>query len=176
MNSVSHCSRAAIVIRGNIMAVYCCLPKSYFVNIFYLFFYRSMNLYISESYFVCVVSLTHSLRLFKPHLAWKIHYQSPFTLNAFKNRIILTWNDMYTRDCDIYCDCVCGCDVSACAAGKNWIGSESVRRETDRPVTDLCRSCHKSADSDHWPVNRCIYTFFSFVLMQVQVQIHGHIW
>ncbi len=60
IQSVSHCSRADIVIRGNIMAVYCCLPKSYFVNIFYLFFYRSMHLYISESYFVCVVSLTHN--------------------------------------------------------------------------------------------------------------------
>ncbi len=28
-----------------------------------------MYLYISESYFVCAVSLTHSLGLFKPHLA-----------------------------------------------------------------------------------------------------------
>ncbi len=32
-------------------------------------FYRSMHLYIFESYFVCAVSLTHSLRLCKPHLA-----------------------------------------------------------------------------------------------------------
>ncbi len=51
------------------MAVKCCLPKSYFVNLFYLFFYHSMHLYISESYFVCAVSLTHSLRLCKPYLA-----------------------------------------------------------------------------------------------------------
>ncbi len=51
------------------MAVKRCLPKSYFVNLFYLFFYRSMHLYISVSYFVCAVSLTHSLRLCKPHLA-----------------------------------------------------------------------------------------------------------
>ncbi len=33
------------------------------------FIYRSMHLYISVSYFVCAVSLTHSLRLCKPHLA-----------------------------------------------------------------------------------------------------------
>ncbi len=33
------------------------------------FFYRIMHLYISESYLVCAVSLTHSLRLCKPHLA-----------------------------------------------------------------------------------------------------------
>ncbi len=73
-----------------------------------------------------------------------MHYQSPFTLNAIKIRIILTRNDIYTRDCEIYCDCVHGCDAS----------------EPDRPVTDPGRSCEKSADSDHWPVNRCISNFY----------------
>ncbi len=38
---------------------------------------------------------------------------------------------MFTRDCDIYCECARGCDVSACAAGNKRIGSESARRETD---------------------------------------------
>ncbi len=52
-----------------------------------------------------------------------------------------------------YCECARGCDVSACATGNNRIGSESARRETDQPVTDPGRSCEKSADSDHWPVN-----------------------
>ncbi len=52
--------------------------------------------------------------------------------------------------------CACGCDVSACATGNNRIGSESARCETDRLVTDPGRSCEKSSDSDHWPVNRCI--------------------
>ncbi len=66
------------------------------------------------------------------------------------------WNDMYTRDCDIYCECARGCEVSAYATVNNRIGSESARRETDRPVTDPGLSCEKSADSDHWPVNRCI--------------------
>ncbi len=56
-------------------------------------------------------------------------------------------NDMFARDCE----CVHGCDVIACAAGNKRIGSESARHETDR-----ARSCEKSADSDHWPVNRCI--------------------
>ncbi len=43
---------------------------------------------------------------------------------------------MFTRDFDIYCENARGCDVSACAAGNNRIGSESARGETDRPVTD----------------------------------------
>ncbi len=60
---------------------------------------------------------------------------------------------MYTRDYDIYCECAHGCDVSACVAGNNKIGSESGRRETGRPVTDPGRSCKKSTDSDLWPVN-----------------------
>ncbi len=60
---------------------------------------------------------------------------------------------MFTRDCE------CARDVIACAAGNKRIGSESARRETDRPVTDLGRSCEKSADSDHWLVNRCISSY-----------------
>ncbi len=67
-------------------------------------------------------------------------------------------NNVLTRDCDIYCECARGCDVSTCAAGNKRIGSESARRETDRPVTDPGRSRGKSDDSDHWPVNRCIST------------------
>ncbi len=148
IKSVSHCNRADIVIQRN-MAVKCCLPKSYFVNLFYLFFYRSMHLYISVSYFVCAVSLTHSLRLCKPHLARhkyiinrRLHWM-PLKLESFSRE-----NDVLTRDCDIYCECARGCDVSACAAGNKKIGSESGRRETDRPVTDPGRSCEKSADSD----------------------------
>ncbi len=156
IKSVSHCSRADIVIRGNIMAVYC-LPKSYFVNLFYLFFYRSMHLYISVSYFVCGVSLTHSLGLFKPHLAWHkyiinchLHWM-PLKLESFSRE-----NDVLTHNCDIYCECARGCDVSACAAGNKRTGSESTRRETDQPVTDPGRSCDKLSESDHWPVSRCI--------------------
>ncbi len=61
-----------------------------------------------------------------------IHYQSPFTLKAIQIRIILTRNDMFTHDCDIYCECACGCDVSACVAGNKRISSESARRETVR--------------------------------------------
>ncbi len=45
-------------------------------------------------------------------------------------------NNVFTRDCDIYCECARGCDVSACAAGNKRIGLESARCETDRPVTD----------------------------------------
>ncbi len=50
---MSDCSRANIVIFCKYL----------------LFFYCSMHLYMSESYFVCAVSLTHSLRLCKSHLA-----------------------------------------------------------------------------------------------------------
>ncbi len=60
----------------------------------------------------------------------------------------------------LYCECARGCDVSACAAGNKRIGSESARRETDWLVTDPGRSCKKSSDYDHWPVNRCISIFF----------------
>ncbi len=115
-----------------------------------------MHLYIL-SYFVCALYLTNSLRLFKPHLAWQMHYQSPFTLNAIKIWIILTRNEMYTRDGDIYCECARGCDASACAAGNKRIVSESASRETDRPVTDTGRSSEKSSNSNHWPVNQCIF-------------------
>ncbi len=101
---------------------------------------------------LCVLSLSHSLRLCKPHLARKIHYHSPFTLNAIKIRIILTRNGVFTCDCE----CACDCGVSACAAGNKMIGSESARCETKRPVTDPGRSCKKSADFDQW---RCISTF-----------------
>ncbi len=37
---------------------------------------------------------------------------------------------MLTRDCDIYCECVRDCNVSACAAGNERICSESARHET----------------------------------------------
>ncbi len=99
-----------------------------------------MHLYISESYFVCAVSLTHSLRLFKPHLARhkyiisrRLHWM-PLKLESFSHE-----NDVLTRDCDIYCECACVCDVSACAAGNKRIGSELARLETDRPVNDQMR-------------------------------------
>ncbi len=109
------------------------------------------------SYFVCAVSLTHSLRLCKPHLArYKyiisrhLHWMQ-LKLESFSGETRCL-QSLFTRDCE----CVCGCDVIACAAGNKRIGSKSARRETDRPVTDPGRSCEKLADSDHWPVNRCI--------------------
>ncbi len=95
------------------------------------FFFRSMHLYISVSYFVC---LSHTLpqAVQASSGTTSIHYQSPFTLKAIQIRIILTRNDMFTHDCDIYSECACGCDVSACVAGNKRIGSESARRETVR--------------------------------------------
>ncbi len=92
---------------------------------------------------MCCLSLTHSLRLCKPHLTRhkyiiNRHFQlMPFKLESFSREMT----------------CIL---ATACAAGNNRIGSESARRETDRPVTDPGRSCEKSADSDHWPVNQCI--------------------
>ncbi len=62
----------------------------------------------------------------------------PLKLESFSRE-----NDMLARDCDIYCECARGCDVSACDTGNKRIGSESARRETDRPVTDPGRSCEK---------------------------------
>ncbi len=76
---------------------------------------------------------------------------------------------------DIYCECARGFDVSACAAGTKRIGSESARRETERPVADLARSCNISADSDHWPVNRCISSFHcaNAFLLYPLASLHG---
>ncbi len=114
-----------------------------------------MHLYISVSNFVCCLSLTHT-HSGCASLIWHDKYiinrhlqLMPFKLESFSCEmtcILVT----------IYCECARGCDVPACAAGNNRIGSESARRETDRPVTDPGRSCEKSADSDHWPVNQCI--------------------
>ncbi len=67
------------------------------------------------------------------------------------NAPILTWNDVFTCDCE----CARGCDVSACVAGDKRIGTESASNETDRPVTDPGRSCEKTSDSIHWLVNWC---------------------
>ncbi len=92
-----------------------------------------MHLYISESYFVCAFSLTHSLRLCKPHLARhkyiisrRLHWMS-IKFESFSRE-----NNVFTHYCDIYCECAHGCDVSASAAGNKKIGLESARRETDR--------------------------------------------
>ncbi len=84
--------------------------------------------------------------------------------NAIQIRIILRLNDVFTHDCE----CARGCDVIACAAGNKRIGSESARRETDRPVTDPGRSCEKSADSDHWPVNQCISSYNRLTINSTQ--------
>ncbi len=80
-------------------------------------------------------SLTHSLRLCKPHLArhkyiinCRLHWM-PLKLESFSCE-----NDVLTRDCDIYRECARDCDVSACDACNKRICSESARRETDRSV------------------------------------------
>ncbi len=82
-----------------------------------------------------------------------MHYRSPFTLNAIKIRIILMRNYMYTRDCDIYCECAHGCVTSLPAP---LAIKESARNRHDVRLTDPGWSCEKSADFDHWPVNWCI--------------------
>ncbi len=89
-----------------------------------------MHLYISVSCFVCAVSLTHSLRLCKPHLARhkciisrRLHWMQ-LKLESFSGE----------TTCLHATECARGCDVIACAAGNKRIGTESVRRETDRPV------------------------------------------
>ncbi len=81
--------------------------------IFYLFFYHSI--YISESFFVCAVSLTHSLRLFKPHLARhkyiisrRLHWM-PLKLELFSSKTTCLQTTVVST--------AHGCDVSACAAG-----------------------------------------------------------
>ncbi len=108
-----------------------------------------MHLYIL-SYFVCAVSFRHSLRLRKHHLARQKYIISCLLHGmALKLESFSRENDMLTCDCDIYCKCARGCDVSACAAGNKRIGSESARRETDRFWIRI-------TDSDHWPVNRGI--------------------
>ncbi len=93
---------------------------------------------------MCGVSLTHSLRLFKPHLARhkyiiirRLHWM-PLKLESFSCE-----NNVLARDCDLLWVCAWLWRL-ACAAGNNRIGSESVRRETDRPITDLGRACEKS--------------------------------
>ncbi len=116
-----------------------------------LFGYKSLLFiflpqYTSLRFTLCVLSLSHTVQASSGTTS--IHYQSPFPLNAIKIRIILMPNDVFTRDCDIYCECAHGCDISVCAAGNKRIGLESARHETDRPVTDPGWSCEISANYD----------------------------
>ncbi len=151
---MSHCSRADIVIRGNIMAVYC-LPKSYFVNLFYLFFYPQYAPIHFCELLVCGVSLTHSLGLFKPHLAWHkyiinchLHWM-PLKLESFsreKRRASTTVISTVSVRVAV--------TSLACAAGIK--GPALNRQEWDwtsrSPIR--ARSCDKLSESDHWPVSR----------------------
>ncbi len=86
-----------------------------------------MHLYISESNFVCGVSLTHTQALHKYIISRCLHWM-PLKLESFSHETML-----FTRDCE----CARGCDVSACAAGNKRIGSESAKHEIDRPVTNI---------------------------------------
>ncbi len=70
-------------------------------------------------------------------------------------------------------ECARGCDIIACAAGNKSIGSESARRETDRPVTDLGWSCEKSVDSNHWSIGASLgFTIKMKTLKRCCVIIH----
>ncbi len=89
-----------------------------------------MHLYISESYCVCSVSLTHSLRLCKPHLARhkytisrRLHWM-PFKLESFSHETTCLHATVIST-----VSVRVACDVSACAAGYKRIGLESARRE-----------------------------------------------
>ncbi len=110
-----------------------------------------MHLYISVSYFVCAVSHTLTQAVKASSGTTSIHYQSPFTLNGIQIRILLTRKRRaYTQLLYHTVECACGCDVSACAAGNKRIGSESA--------CGPGRSCEKSSNFDHWPVNLCVFT------------------
>ncbi len=96
-----------------------------------------MHLYISESYFVCAVSLTHSLRLFKPHLARhkyiiirRLHWM-PLKLESFSRE-----NNVLTHDMYIYCECARGCDVSVRnRQDVRLTGQSPIRRNRPIPIT-----------------------------------------
>ncbi len=94
--SVSHCNRADFVIRGNIIAVLCCLPKSYFVNIC-VFFPTAVCIYTFLWVTLCVCAVSLTLGLCKPHLAQhkyiisrSLHWM-PFKLELFsrENDVLL---------------------------------------------------------------------------------------
>ncbi len=141
------------------MVISFCLPESYFVNIF--FFYHSMHLQILSS-FVCCLSHTLTQAVQASSGTTSIHYQSPFTLNAIKIRIILMRNDMYTRDCDIILwVCVWLTSLPASLAIKGsarnrqdvrLIGPIWAGHERNRPIQITDRSIGASLLVDYFDV------------------------
>ncbi len=91
-----------------------------------------MHLYIL-SYFVCAVSLTHSLRLFKPHLA-----RYKYIINRRLHWMPLKW-DSFSRETTCILETVIS-TVIVCVAVTSLPAPPAIkgsaRRETDRPVTD----------------------------------------
>ncbi len=85
------------------------------------------------------------------------------TLQKFSSSMDVRIVKVISKTVISYCECARGCDVSACAAGNKRIGTESARRETDRSG----RSCEKSSDYDHWPVNRCISNMYVYMCVCV---------
>ncbi len=103
-----------------------------------------MHLYISVSYFLCAVSLTHSLGLFKPHLAQHkyiinrhLHWM-PLKLESFSHETTCLLATVIS-----YCECARDCDVSACTTVIK--GSARNRQDVKLPVAGPGRSCEKYA-------------------------------
>ncbi len=86
---------------------------------------------------------------------WKWHYHISY--NKYIISRCLHWKPLQLESfsCEMTClhatECARTVTSLPCAVGNTIIGSESARRETDPVVMWF-----KSADSDHWPVNRCI--------------------
>ncbi len=140
------------------------LNHTYFVNIFYLFFYHSTHYAPIHFWELCAVSLTHSLRLFKPHLArhkyiisHHLHWM-PFKLESFSRETTCILATVIST-------VSVRMAVTSLPAPLAIIGS--ARNRQDVRLTDPGRSCEKSADSDHRPVNRCISNLIHYALISL---------
>ncbi len=116
--------------------------------------------FLRVTLYVLSLSHTHS-RLYKPHLARhkyiisrRLHWMPLKSFSRETTCILAT----------VISTVSVRVAVTSLPAPLAIIGS--ARHETERPVTDPGRSCEKSADSDHWLVNRSISNFqIQFVLL-----------
>ncbi len=138
---------------GNIMAVCDALIifcKSFFSTAVCTYTFLRVTLCVlsrSHTHSGCASLIWHDINTLSVAVYTECH---------FKIRIILLRNDVFTRDCDIYCECARGCDVSACAAGNKRFGLE-LCKTWDWPAGHRSGLfMRKISRFRYCPVNRCI--------------------
>ncbi len=125
---------------------------------------------------MCAVSLTHSLRLCKPHLARHKYIISRHLLNAIKIRIILTRNYVFTWDCECARGCVTSLPVPLAIKGSarnrqnvRLTGRSPIQagHAKNRPIPITGRSIGASLLHTFWgctaPVKGCTAPVKAFV-------------